>query len=67
MRASIAAAMLKSWREQPQFALTRHGDMSHGAQLRRAKIAPEPAGSGVPRQPARLRRATSYQSRSLRW
>ncbi|MDA8343918.1 MAG: dihydrolipoamide acetyltransferase family protein [Thermaerobacter sp.] len=43
MRASIAAAMLKSWREQPQFAITRHVDMSHVAQLRAtlASAAPD--------------------------
>ena len=42
MRASIAAAMLKSWREQPQFAITRHVDMTAVAQLRATLSAAVP-------------------------
>jgi pyruvate dehydrogenase E2 component (dihydrolipoamide acetyltransferase) len=42
MRAAIAAAMLKSWREQPQFTLTREVDMGPVLGLRAALVAAAP-------------------------
>ncbi len=42
MRAAIAAAMLRSWREQPQFTLTREVDMSATLALKAALAAAAP-------------------------
>ncbi len=42
MRTGIAAAMLKSWREQPQFSVTRYVDMSRVTELRAALAAAAP-------------------------
>lgn len=47
MRQSIGAAMLRSWREQPQFNVTRHLDMTHVQSVRQMLAQSFEASTGV--------------------